>query len=235
MRGIADGGPIQPRAGGVLFFVRAAAGGLVGAEGAAEPAGFVEGEADEAIGDGRPGGRAAAQGAVVEGGEQPGGGGGDREVVGAMADFPGVGAAREVAGRSADDIAAVGFDIDALAEAVAGPAHPGALGAAEQKMEAAAAGELPGRVGERAVGGFEVAQRVIAAIAWIDIDDQQARGARCDGDMRGGARGPPAADLRGVRRRVFTAMRDARMFARGAAVAGAVARRVRARAGAVVA
>jgi len=169
---IDDRRAIEAGAGGVVVFAGAAGGGFVRAEWGPEPAGFLEGAAEQAVADGRGGGGAWLEGAEIEEAQQPVRHGGDHEVAEAGADLPGIGPTGAVAGGRGDDIAAIGFDIDAAAEAMVGAADVGAIGAAEEDVDAAAAGELAWGVGERPVEALEITERVIAAVARIDVDDE---------------------------------------------------------------
>jgi len=96
--------------------------------------------------------------------EEPRGHVGNGEIIETGADFPDIGATGAVPGGRGDDIAAIGFEIDAAPEPVFGAADVGAIGAGEEEMDAAAAGQLAGSIGERAMELFELGEGGIAAI-----------------------------------------------------------------------
>src|SRR5262249_50450166 len=86
-----------------------------------------EGAAEEPLAAGG-GGRGGVDGAGIEELHEPGGRVRDGEIVEGAAEFEGVGAAGAVSGGGGDDVAAIGFEIDAAAEAVAGGAGVGGVG-----------------------------------------------------------------------------------------------------------
>src|SRR5262249_47193149 len=73
-------------------------------------------------------------------------------------------------------------------------------GAGEEEMEAAAARQLAGGIGEWPVAGLQVGQGGVAAVAGIDIDDEEAGGGAGGGEGGGGPPGPPAGGGGGVGR-----------------------------------
>src|SRR5262249_56283894 len=102
-----------------------------------------EGAAEEPLAAGG-GGRGGVDGAGIEELHEPGGRVRDGEIVEGAAEFEGVGAAGAVSGGGGDDVAAIGFEIDAAAEAVAGAADGGAIGAGGGGMGGGAARPLAG-------------------------------------------------------------------------------------------
>src|SRR5262249_31256413 len=117
-----------------------------------------EGAAEEPLAAGG-GGRGGVDGAGIEELHEPGGRVRDGEIVEGAAEFEGVGAAGAVSGGGGDDVAAIGFEIDAAAEAVAGGAGVGGVGAGGGGRGGAAARPLGGGIGGRARGGRPIRRR----------------------------------------------------------------------------
>src|SRR3954452_12994209 len=132
----------------------------------------------------------------------------------AAAATPAVALARGVAAARGHHVAALGLDVEPGAE-LAVAAAEGLAGGAEVEVAAAAAGLCLHRRRQRPELGLQAGERLVAAVPWVDVDDDHAGSAAGrDADVGGRPIGPPARDHVPVGRGRVNTARGARMLAR---------------------